>query len=62
MRPEKLHITFGVMCLPDDESHLRAQQILVDCLEKIVKLDLCPLNNNSRDFNKNTLIRQTDQM
>lgn len=35
MKLEKLHITFGVMCLPNEESQMRAKQLLADCHEKI---------------------------
>lgn len=37
MRPEKVHITFGVMSLIDENDRIRAIQLLNDCLEKIVK-------------------------
>lgn len=37
MKLEKLHITFGVMTLPNDESRVRAKQLLSDCHEKIFK-------------------------
>ncbi|KAG4080006.1 hypothetical protein HA402_006318 [Bradysia odoriphaga] len=37
MKPEKLHITFGVMRLNDDESRSKAQHILTDCVEKIIR-------------------------
>lgn len=37
MRPEKLHITFGVMRLPTGESQSQAKQILTECVEKIIK-------------------------
>lgn len=37
MRPEKLHITFGVMLLSDEDSKTRAIQLLNECLEKIVR-------------------------
>ncbi|XP_055320542.1 activating signal cointegrator 1 complex subunit 1-like isoform X2 [Sitodiplosis mosellana] len=37
MRPEKLHLTFGVMCLAEDENCQRAKLLLADCLEKIVE-------------------------
>lgn len=35
MKLEKLHITFGVMCLPNEESQMRAKQLLDNCHEKI---------------------------
>lgn len=37
MKPEKLHLTFGVMCLAGDDRRQRAEQLLVHCLETIVK-------------------------
>ncbi|XP_037029866.1 uncharacterized protein LOC119069812 isoform X2 [Bradysia coprophila] len=37
MKPEKLHITFGVMRLNDDESRSKAQHILTDCVEKMIR-------------------------
>lgn len=37
IKPEKLHLAFGVMCLAEDDNRLRAKQQLDDCLEKIVK-------------------------
>lgn len=37
MKPEKLHITFGVMPLTDEDNLSRAIEILNECLENIVK-------------------------
>lgn len=36
-KPEKLHITFGVMSLAENENRMKAEQLLEDCREKIVK-------------------------
>lgn len=37
MKPEKLHLTFGVMCLTEDENYQQAKQLLVDCLQRTVE-------------------------
>lgn len=37
MRPEKLHLTFGVMCLTEHESCQQAKQLLADCLLSTVE-------------------------
>ncbi|CAG9784324.1 unnamed protein product [Diatraea saccharalis] len=44
IRPQKLHLTLGVMCLMDNEERLLASKLLTEAKEKVVKplLGNCP--------------------